>query len=71
MATKKNSPKKQKKIDEARIEAAYKAGCSGIQVDIMDIGKIFKVGETAISEGVDDIILQQRIRTFVESIRRN
>jgi hypothetical protein len=71
MATKKISPKQQKKINENRIQAAYQAGCSGIQVNLMDIGKIFKVGETAIAEGADDAVLQQRIRTFVDSIRQN
>jgi hypothetical protein len=60
----------QKKVD-ARIAKAYHAGCSGIEISIMDMGKISAVGRAAITEGADDAVLQARIRAFVETIRKN
>lgn len=71
MASKKISAKAQKAIDEKRIERAYQTTCSGIQVNVMDLSKISRVGEAAILEGVDDVVLGQRIRDFVETIRQN
>jgi len=59
-----------KQIDE-RVEQAYYASCSGIQINIMDIGKVFKVGREAIRDGVDDDLLRKTIRKFVDQIRKN
>jgi hypothetical protein len=63
--------KAQQKRDDARITKAYNAGCSGIEISIMDMGKISAVGRTAIAEGADDAGLQAKIRAFVETIRKN
>lgn len=54
-----------------RIEAAYYAGCNGVQINIMDIGKVFKHGETLIAGGADDVALQAGVIAFVETIRMN
>ncbi len=59
--------KYQQRIDERRIDAAYRATCSGVQVDIMNIGKIFKAGQAAIDAGADDVALQSAIVAFVAS----
>jgi hypothetical protein len=66
------APRGQKKADE-RIERAYQASCYGIQVNVLDIGKVFEVGRKAIAEEdmPDDATLALKIREFVETIRKN
>jgi hypothetical protein len=60
----------QKKV-ETRIERVYRATCTGIEISVFDISKVFAVGQKAIAEGVDDAVLGERIKTFVETIRKN
>jgi hypothetical protein len=62
---------KAEKLTETRISNMYRAKCQGIQVDIMDIGKIFQVGREAVAKGVDDALLGDIIHNFVQSIRKN
>ncbi len=57
----------QKKQDK-QIEQVYYANCSGIQINMMDIPRVFDVGRRAIASGVD---LKQAIVAFVDSIRKN
>lgn len=59
------------KIADRRIDEAYRRGCSGVQIDIMDIGKVFKAGYAAIDTGADDSELEKAIVAFVETIRKN
>lgn len=55
-----------KQIDE-RIERVYGARCRGVQIDVLDIGKVFGVGRKAVEEKVDDKVLGDRIAAFVEN----
>jgi hypothetical protein len=69
------SPRRYKKLMseiDNRVERAYGQGCSGIQIDVMDIGKVFEHGRRQIlTEGLDDTALAKSIREYVETIRRN
>jgi hypothetical protein len=62
--------KKQQKINDARIDSAYRARCFGIQINLMDIPKVFKVGEAAIAEGADDATLADRVHAYVLTIAK-
>lgn len=59
------------KIRERMIEKAYYESCAGIQINIMDISKVFAVGNKALSDGADYDTLKTKIREFVETIRQN
>lgn len=60
-----------KKAMEKRVDAAYYATCNGIQVNMMDLPKIKKVGMDAVAAGVTEDELRAKIWSFVESIRTN
>jgi hypothetical protein len=55
------------RIDK-QIERAYYRRCSGIQIDVFDIGKVFAVGRQAVAEGAD---METAIVAFVETVRKN
>jgi nucleoid DNA-binding protein len=59
---------KAEKLLEKEIEKIYYANCSGIQISIMDIGKVFAAGKKAKLEGKD---IKEAIVSFVETIRQN
>jgi hypothetical protein len=63
--------KKEKKAIKDRVSRAYYATCSGIQINVMDISRVFEVGEAAVAAGLDDEMLGKAIHAFVETIRVN
>jgi ferritin-like metal-binding protein YciE len=56
-----------KKLD-AEINKLYHQHCSNIQIDIMDISKVFEVAKKARAEGRD---MASAIISFVQTIRKN
>lgn len=62
----------QKTIDK-RIEQLYYKTCSGVQIDIMDIGRVFNAGRIAVRDNpdIDDAALASVIVGFVATIRKN
>ena len=54
---------------DALIERAYYSTCAGIQINVLDIGRVFAHGRQAIAQGADFSSLQSSIRSFVETIR--
>jgi len=62
--------KGQKAID-ARINHVYLQRCSGIQVSVLDIGGIFKVGYASVAAGDNDATLGDKIAAHVATIRKN
>ena len=61
--------KKQKKLNDARISRVYGQRCSGVQIGIMDIGKVFKVAEEAIAAGMGDEALGNVIAAYVDTLK--
>lgn len=68
--TVKLTKRQEKKLDR-QVEQAYYATCSGVQINIMDIGKVFKAGRQALADGADEEQLRAAIVEFVETIRKN
>ena len=58
------------KAMEKRVERAYYAGCSGVQINIMDISKVFKAGVAAIvaQPEISDADLTVKFRAIVDAI---
>jgi hypothetical protein len=54
------------------IEQVYYRTCSGIQIDIMDIPKVFARGREIMEHCPGDLVtLTKGIRAYVETIRKN
>jgi hypothetical protein len=55
------------------IERLYYKHCSGVQIDIMDIGKVFKAGTAAIAANpqITEDQLAKVIVDYVNTIRKN
>jgi hypothetical protein len=58
--------KQVEKAIDLRIEKAFGASCSGVPINIMDIGKVFNFGRIKINEGEDDASLAASIRAYVD-----
>ncbi len=59
--------KADKQLD-AEITRLYMQNCSGIQIDMMDIPKVFEEAKKARAEGRD---MKDAIVSFVQKIRKN
>lgn len=70
MARQTKAQKAEKLIDH-RIERAYYKTCSGVQIDIMDIGKVFDEGRKALAMSNSEADLERAIVEFVATIRKN
>jgi len=68
---------KEKKTADKLIERLYYQYCSGVEIDVMDIGKVFNAGHAAINTAhkenralsMED--LGKVIVDFVQTIRKN
>jgi len=69
--SRKLSKKAIKSAIENRINKAYTSRCGGIQIDIMDITRVFQVGQKLVDSGADDVTLAQGIFDYVQTIRKN
>lgn len=66
--------KRAQAIAEKRIEALYYKHCAGVQINVMDIGKVFRAGRDCIAANgasVDDQTLTRSIIDTVQKIRKN
>jgi hypothetical protein len=59
--------RQQNQIDK-QIEQIYYRRCSGIQISVMDIGKVFAAGRLAAAAGTD---IEAAIVARVEQLRMN
>mgnify|MGYP001568996983 CR=1 FL=1 len=59
---------KQDKLIDAQINTIYCRRCSGIQINMLDISRVFAVGRKALLAGED---AEAAIVAFVETIRQN
>jgi len=57
------------KLIDSRIDKAYRSTCSGIEINILDISKVFAFGRVKIEQGEDDAALAASVRAYVETIR--
>jgi hypothetical protein len=63
---------KSEKQADARIHRIYIKNCSGVQIDIMDIARVFRVGRDFIAlHNPTDEQLAERIVAFVQTVRKN
>lgn len=54
---------------DKRIERIYYANCSGVQIDIMDIGKVFAAGRLVAHDG--DEAITKAVLAKVAELRKN
>ena len=64
--------KKASRTDKAldkRIEQAFYRTCQGVQVNILDIPKVFREGRRLCAEGATDETLDAGIKAYVQTIK--
>lgn len=61
--------KKEKPGD--RIARIYGRACHGVQVPIMSLGAVMRVGEQAVREGLDDEAVGKKLREAADAVRTN
>lgn len=61
---------KASRLADRRIDEAYRRSCSGIAINIMDIGKVFTIGRAAIARGENDAELAATLLAFVRTISK-
>ena len=61
------------KLADQMIDQIYRNNCAGVQVNIMDIDKVFKAGRAAISANpkITGHELTKVVVDFVQTIRKN
>jgi hypothetical protein len=59
---------KAEKVLDKEIERLYYENCSGVQINIFDISKVFEAGRKAYAEGKD---MKDAIISCVQAIRKN
>lgn len=62
---------KAEKALDTRIERIYYASCSGVQIPMMSIPKVFAAGRAVALAGGDDEAVKAAVVAFVETIRAN
>jgi hypothetical protein len=62
---------KEEKALDARITRIYGQSCSGVQIPLMAIPKVFAAGKAAAAAGGDDSAVEAAIVAFVATIRVN
>lgn len=58
-------------LKDRRIERAFYKSCSGVQINVFDMPKVFRAGRLLVDEGLTDEQLAEGVRAFVDTIRRN
>lgn len=64
----------QRKADKLAIEAnekRFRLAIEGLQINIMDLSSVHKLGLSLMANGMDDIKLREELATFVDAQRRN
>lgn len=57
------------KQTDKRIARLYGERCSGIPINIMDIGRVYAAGRAAVAVGGDDHAVGDALLAYVQSIR--
>ena len=63
--------RKKQTATDRRISAACARAANGIQINIMDVSRVYAVAESAVKSGADDAGLEKAIADFVQTIRQN